>query len=203
MLRLTTPVTRNHIEKRILKTHPLHLFRIIQAIDLYREFVPFCHDSRIVHHKLVDATSKCLSGCLAKLTVGIPPMFVESYVSDVTVDHEKLRIVALSVDSKYFDSLRSEWTLSGIEPSKSNDNNIPEPVAWSTALELSYRQISRDEHRCHVSFGVSLQVSDPLMIATLDSLLNVVAERQVEAFSQRCHVLPYPNDLDYTPKISN
>lgn len=48
---------------------------------------------------------------------------------------------------------------------------------------------------CHVDFEVTMAVSDPVIVATLDQVLKEVASRQVEAFDERCRQIPMAPDL--------
>jgi hypothetical protein len=46
-----------------------------------------------------------------------------------------------------------------------------------------------------VSFEVEMTVSDPLIVAVLDQVLQEIAGRQVEAFDKQCQELPMPFEL--------
>lgn len=161
-------VTKKHVEKRILETHPIHLFRIIQDVDSYSQFLPLCSYSRVLRRspdaREFDAT----------LTVGLPPLFEETYTSRVDVKPESLIVSTRSIESKLFDSLQSKWKLRKVQ------GDI-------TAVA------------CHVDFEVEMTVSDPLIVSVLDKVLQEVAGRQVTAFEQRCRQIPMPAELnDYT-----
>ena len=159
-----SPVTKRHVEKKILPTHPLHLFRIIQDVDRYAEFLPLCTYSKV--------NKKLPRGFEATLTVGLPPLFTETYRSHVTVNPDQLLVETKSLDGKYFDSLSSRWKL---EASSSSSNS--------------------DAHYCNVDFCVEITASDPVIVSTLDQVLAKIAGDQVRAFDQRCRQIPLPNDL--------
>ena len=159
------PVTKKHIERRVLQTHPLHLFRIIQDVDKYETFLPLCTYSKIVRR---STDGRSFDG---KLIIGSPPLFSEEYVSRVTVIPEEWTIEAQSIQSQRFDSLRSRWKLGEI-------NNGDD-----------------DDVHCDVDFEVEITVSDPFTVSILDRVLEQVAVRQVEAFEMRCLELPLPYDL--------
>ena len=159
---LLSPVTKRHVEKQILKTPPLHLFRIIQDVDQYQSFLPLCSYSKVLSR---SPDGRSFDG---KLIVGNPPLFVEEYISRVTVIPEELTIQTESIESTKFNSLRSKWVL----------DDIPD-----------------DESLCKVHFEVEMTVSDPVIVAVLDQVLQQVAGRQVEAFDQRCQEIPIPYDL--------
>jgi coenzyme Q-binding protein COQ10 len=156
-------VTRSHLEKRVLNTNPRHLFRIINDVDQYSKFLPLCSRSHVIA-RLEDHVYR------ATLTVGMPPLFQETYTSHVVADPERLIISAKSVESKLFDSLSSQWRLT--------------PIHNETDRE------SRPAEQCLVDFYVSLTVRDPLIVGTLDQILKQVASRQVEAFEKRCREIP-------------
>ena len=159
---LVSPVTKKHIERKVIEAHPIHLFRIIQDVDKYEKFLPLCSFSKVIQRSPDGRTFE------GKLVVGAG-IFVEEYVSRVTVIPETLTILSESIQSTKFDSLKSRWTLHEIE----SDKNV----------------------HCDVDFEVEMTVSDPLIVATLDQILQKVAGYQVKAFEKRCHELPVPYDL--------
>eukprot|EP00544_Gedaniella_sp_CCMP2646_P013867 CAMPEP_0202499912 /NCGR_PEP_ID=MMETSP1361-20130828/31392_1 /ASSEMBLY_ACC=CAM_ASM_000849 /TAXON_ID=210615 /ORGANISM="Staurosira complex sp., Strain CCMP2646" /LENGTH=162 /DNA_ID=CAMNT_0049132217 /DNA_START=54 /DNA_END=538 /DNA_ORIENTATION=- len=150
-------VTKRHIERKILRTSPLHLFQIINNVDAYSEFLPLCTHSKVL---------KKLKGGRqyeAALTVGLPPLFTEKYVSRVFADPEALTVQAKSVESTLFESLDSKWKLKAV------DSN---------------------EDLCDVHFEVEMSVSNPVIVNALDQVLEQVAGRQVAAFEKRCQEIP-------------
>lgn len=158
---LLSSVTKSHVERKILSTHPRHLFRIIEDVDRYSEFLPLCTNSQVLR--------KTDHGFQATLTVGMPPLFTETYVSQVRVDPVALLIETKSIESKLFESLQSRWQL----------------AEHPTISGLSTK----------VDFEVQLTVRDPIVVATLDQVLREVAGRQVAAFEQRCREIPVPPEL--------
>lgn len=166
-----TPVTKRHVERCILPTHPQHLFRIIQDVDSYKHFLPLCSHSQIVN-KSPDGLS-----FQATLTVGMSPLFQETYLSNVRLNPTALTVHAESTQSKLFDSLRSQWKLDTVK-----DSAAP-----------------NDE--CQVNFQVEITTSNPFIVGTLDQVLREVAGQQVAAFAKRCREIPLPPDLqDSSPK---
>ena len=206
----TKAVTKVHTERKVLQNIlPLHLFRIIQDVDKYSEFLPFCTYSKILQkYGSYDTSTSDGRLFFGKLHVGIPPMFGEEYVSRVTVIPETLTINATSVESKLFDSLSSSWTLQQVPATVYNNNNNDSSNIDSYDMGLSVNDEndsmtpntthninSIDNISCLVDFKVELSVSDPIIIATLDSILEKVASKQVVAFEQRCHDIPIPHDI--------
>lgn len=222
-LRSTKAVTKRHVKQCILETHPIHLMNIIQDVDLYSKFLPLCTHSKIIRWKnrgseqqqqqqlqqqqLSDNdrndTIKKLNGDIknfeATLTVGLPPLLQETYVSDVIVDFQKLTVTATSVQSKLFDSLSSKWQLQyNYTPPLEANNHQPQMQEHN---DKSYNNndnvISNDSIgnnvriRTNVYFEVAITASDPFIIGTLDHILYDVAEQQVSAFNKRCQQIPF------------
>lgn len=160
MLKALLPsVTRRHTERRIMQTDPRHLFRIIQDVDSYQGFLPLCSHSKVLQR------SPCGGSFDAALTVGLPPLFSEKYVSRVTVREKPfLTVETKSIESSLFDSLTSKWIL---------------------------RDGADHTGGCDVDFSVEMTVSDPVVAGVLDKVLQEVAGRQVEAFEKRCQQIPF------------
>ena len=173
------PVTKRHVQQKVIATHPLHLFRIIQDVDQYSTFLPLCHYSKIIHQ---SPDGRSFDG---KLRIGQPPLFEEEYISRVTVIPEEWTIHAQSIQSQNFDSLSSQWKLTELPMVSSHQDSIH-------AGRPGHEPMS---YQCHVDFFVEMTVSDPWIVSILDRILQQVASRQVDAFEKRCHALPLPFDL--------
>lgn len=149
---LLSPVTKRHIERKVLPTHSLHLFRIIQDVDRYAEFLPLCSYSK------VDRIIR--DGFEATLTVGLPPFFTETYRSKVTVIPDELIVETVSMNGQYFDRLSSRWKLSPIDSAHHQDCHVDfsveitatDPVIVSTLDSVLKRiagdQVDAFEQRC-------------------------------------------------------
>jgi ribosome-associated toxin RatA of RatAB toxin-antitoxin module len=147
-------------------------------------FLPLCSHSKILGYSASNKpTRQSDNGAIkgdgtlrfdAVLTVGLPPFFEETYVSAVTVKPNQLTVETRSISSKLFDSLRSRWQLSYVQDNANKISNLSQ---------------------CKVHFEVEMTVSDPLVVGTLDTVLEQVAGRQVQAFADRCHQIPMPLDL--------
>jgi ribosome-associated toxin RatA of RatAB toxin-antitoxin module len=150
---LLQPVTKRHIERRIVNTCAQHFFQIVQDVDKYQEFLPLCSHSKVLRRqgRVFDAT----------LTVGLPPIFSEDFVSRVTVNVDELVVETKSIRSKLIDQISSRWKLTKL-----------------------------GENKTDVDFCMEMTVSDPLIVSVLDKVLKEVAGRQVEAFEHRCHAVP-------------
>ncbi|GKY91869.1 hypothetical protein MPSEU_000158500 [Mayamaea pseudoterrestris] len=103
----------------------------------------------------------------ATLTVGLPPLLEETYTSHVVSNATRLIVTAKSIQSHRFKALSSEWKL------RATDN----------------------EDECLVDFNVSLTVSDPFIVATLDQILQQVAGKQVDAFEKQCQRVPFASTM--------
>lgn len=148
---LLPSVTRSHSEQRLLKTNPHHLFRIINDVDRYSEFLPLCSQSKVL--------SRSRNSYRATLTVGFPPLFQETYTSHVVTDPERLIITAKSIESKLFDSLSSQWKL---QPTTASDEeclvdfhvslSVRDPLIVGTLdqilKQVASRQVEAFEKRC-------------------------------------------------------
>ena len=179
---LSAPITKRHVERRILATPAAHLFAIIQDVNRYSEFLPLCSHSAILSEIGREGgliSEEKVREFRATLTVGfVPPMLTETYTSHVKVFPMQYRIHTKSVQSKWLDSLESTWQLTPHDPSTMASN----ANGHNSASSLSH---------CHVDFCVSLQASDPLIVQTLDQVLEHVARQQVDAFEQRCRQMPF------------
>jgi ribosome-associated toxin RatA of RatAB toxin-antitoxin module len=113
---ILSPVTKRHVQRQTLQTHPLHLFRIIQNVDDYMNFLPLCSYSKIIRR---SPDGRSFDG---KLIVGKPPLFSEEYISRVSVIPEKLTIETVSIDTQRIDSLRSRWSLTECTELKDDDD---------------------------------------------------------------------------------
>lgn len=111
----------------------------------------------------------------ATLTVGLPPFLQETYVSAVKVNPERLTVETVSISSQKFDSLASRWQL---------------------ATVMNEAGYAVDDTKCAVTFEVEMTVSHPLIVGTLDRVLEQVAGRQVHAFATRCRQIALPPDLE-------
>jgi coenzyme Q-binding protein COQ10 len=163
-----SPVTKRHVERKILAVPAMHLFRIVADVDAYSTFVPLCRHSRILQRLASSSSSSSEQRFEAQLTVGLPPFFQETYTSLVVANPTKLTIESRSIQSEHMDSLTSMWQLKEIMDEEGN--------------------------KCDVQLEVSMTVRDPIIIAALDQMLESVARRQVAAFSKRCSEIPIQRD---------
>mmetsp|Transcript_28211 Transcript_28211/g.39894 ORF Transcript_28211/g.39894 Transcript_28211/m.39894 type:complete len:166 (+) Transcript_28211:149-646(+) len=154
---LFSPVTKKHIQRKVLRTDTSHLFRIIQDVDRYKEFLPLCSDSKILQR------SDCGKYFDATLTVGFPPLFSETYVSRVTIDRDNTIVRTQSIRSQLFDSLKSQWKLRDATSDPEQplcdvdfevEMTVTDPaivaVLDQVLKEVAGRQVEAFEKRCSV-----------------------------------------------------
>lgn len=180
--------THSHVHQSVLTNiHPQHLYNIVNNVDNYKDFLPYCHESKILQ------TAPCRTMMDAVLRVGLPGLSLsagsnslleERYVSRVRMIPASettplWTIEAKSIQSNLFDSLKSRWQLSLIDDTISNDN-----------VQGQQQQTGPS---CNVNFEVEIQLSNPLISFTLDRVLKDVAKAQVEAFEKRCRAVPFDN----------
>jgi ribosome-associated toxin RatA of RatAB toxin-antitoxin module len=190
-------VTKRHVEHKVLQTSAVHLFRIIQDVDRYAEFLPLCSYSKV--DRRLSGGGTTTHDFEATLTVGLPPLFTETYRSKVKVDPQKFIIETQSLNGKYFDQLSSRWQLYPLEdegnigtPNASNvdDGNHNNNMSRSSSTGVLLPPAQPVRPQCQVDFSVEITASDPLIVSTLDQVLVRIAGDQVRAFAQRCHQIP-------------
>jgi len=170
----------SYVEKRVLRTSPMHLLDIISDVDSYSQFLPQCTHSQILRR------SNCGTMFDATLTVGLPPLS-EEYVSRVKVDTEAMTVEARSIRSSLFDSLKSRWKLRPVPASREQQKQSRRGVnSLSDATSSNLNSKTEDDEHCDVEFEVEIKASNPLIVGTLDKLLEEVAGKQVTAFEKRC-----------------
>ncbi|KAL3810705.1 hypothetical protein ACHAXA_009987 [Cyclostephanos tholiformis] len=181
-----TTTTHRHAHRATLRgVHPLHLYRIINDVDEYSNFLPYCRESRVLR------SSDCGTMYDAILRVGLPtmtgislpggvavagvvgsllPSLEERYVSRVRTgspppedddDDASWTVEAKSIRSNSFDSLRSRWELTfarrGVVGGRGEDGHDDDDD-----VDVS----------CDVDFEVEIRVADPLISLVLDGVLG-------------------------------
>ena len=207
-----SPTLHQHIHRAILHDiHPHHLYNIINNVDQYYQFLPYCQESRILQ------TSKCGTMYDAVLRVGLPglshtvplstsSLLEERYVSrvkmipPVATDDDSVEpiiwtVEAKSIQSQLFDSLKSRWQVSFADNKMHNEHRINSQDGNqnenTTSTSPYHNTTTTTPSSCNVNFEVEIQVSNPLISFTLDRVLKDVAKKQVDAFEQRCVDIPY------------
>lgn len=201
------------ISNYIIPTYPIHLFNIILDVNSYHEFLPFCTHSQILTNKTkrlltmpnnnitttnynqhdtdlqqkqeshirninMNNISDNNNSFEATMTIGFPPFIQETYISNVIIDPINLICESISIESQLFNSLYSKWHLqyyNNIPSSSSNNVNDNDHINYYT----------------NVNFEVSITSNDPIILHTLDTVLEKVATQQINAFKERCLQIPF------------
>ncbi|EED86745.1 hypothetical protein THAPSDRAFT_269976 [Thalassiosira pseudonana CCMP1335] len=156
----TLSTTHRHTHQSILPNiHPQHFYQIINNVNEYRNFLPYCQESKILQ------VSQCGSMMDAVLTVGLPGLSVGAASS--------------LLEERYVSRVRM------LQPKMIGGNVVEKEGCWNSSYSLP-SSTTNNTHSCNVRFEVEIQVSNPLISFTLDRVLNDVARKQVEAFEKRC-----------------
>ena len=176
-------VTKQHTVRKVLQTQPAHLYSIITDVDSYASFLPYCNYSKILQRSdcntMFDAILKIGMNSPKRKNSLLPEMdwMEEEYISRVKLyngSQEKAPsskrpqwiVQAKSIQSQKFHSLSSEWKLT--------------PQEQSDASQTTF-----------VEFQVQMSVTNPMVALTLDTVLEQVAQAQVEAFDVECRRRAY------------
>jgi len=202
----TTTSKRSHwIESRLLPgIQPLHLFRVVQDVDRYQDFLPLCSHSEVLRDSITNGGRSFSAEMVVGFGFGngggspsssmmglFAPelLFRTKYFSEVTVNPEQLTI-----------ETRSGGGSDANDNDNGNTNGNHETMLFES-LTSSWRLRPANEGSSSsstsvdgtvVDFGVEMVVSDPVTAAVLDRVLGNVAETQVKAFRDRCLSLPPP-----------
>lgn len=115
--------SKKHSERRLLKYSAEKIYGIVANVEHYKEFVPWCIDSKII--------SKTENAMSAELTVGYS-LFKETYRSEVELNPNK-SVIAVSRQTNLFDFLRTEWSF---QPARAPD------TCWVTFnLEFQFKSM--------------------------------------------------------------
>jgi ribosome-associated toxin RatA of RatAB toxin-antitoxin module len=90
---------KKHFERKLIKQPISALYEVVSDVDRYKEFVPWCKESRVV--------SKSGKHMTADLEVGFN-IFSEKYTSKIEV-LEPTFVSAVSTQTNLFEYLRTEW----------------------------------------------------------------------------------------------
>ena len=191
----TTQCHRHAHRSTLREVHPRQLYEIINDVDRYHQFLPYCHESRVL--RVAEATqldgdmaAECGTMYDAILGVGLPLDLTERYISRVRalppsaddVAPPMWTVEAKSIRSRLFDSLKSRWQLTHAHAHKNAQD--------TRHLDENGADDAIGHVACRVDFEVEIRVSNPLISLTLDQVLRNVAREQVEAFERRCHEIP-------------
>ena len=202
-----TSKTHRHTHQATLnRIHPEHLYQIINDVDKYHQFLPYCTESKVLQSSpcgtMYDAVLRVGLPGLSALSSSSSSLVEERYISRVrmmspsVVDNDLVddsgmpmiwTVEAKSIQSKLFDSLKSRWELTLVNTEHNiHDMGIPNPNDTARI-----RHNSSSSSSCSVQFEVEIQVSNPLVSLMLDQVLKDVARKQVDAFERRGNEVPF------------
>ena len=99
-----------HFEKKIVNFTAKQMYELVADIDNYREFLPWCNDSKIIEVTNIDNEKKTL---IADLEIGYKDL-VYTYRSNVLLNNQELTI---NVDFVHgpFKNLDNSWIFKKID----------------------------------------------------------------------------------------
>lgn len=91
--------TLHYAERKLLGYSAEQMFEVVSRVEFYRDFVPWCTQSRV--------TARSPKALTAFMQVGFPPI-VESYTSHVTLARPTL-VKSVCSDGRLFNHLETIW----------------------------------------------------------------------------------------------
>ncbi|MDC3171897.1 type II toxin-antitoxin system RatA family toxin [Pelagibacteraceae bacterium] len=99
-----------HFEKKIVNFTAKQMYELVADIDNYREFLPWCNDSKIIEVANIDNEKKTL---IADLEIGYKDL-VYTYRSNVLLNNQELTIKVDFVHGP-FKNLDNSWVFKKID----------------------------------------------------------------------------------------
>ncbi|MDC3143816.1 type II toxin-antitoxin system RatA family toxin [Pelagibacteraceae bacterium] len=99
-----------HFEKKIVNFTAKQMYELVADIDNYREFLPWCNDSKIIEVANIDSEKKTL---IADLEIGYKDL-VYTYRSNVLLNDQELTIKVDFVHGP-FKNLDNSWIFKKID----------------------------------------------------------------------------------------
>ena len=99
-----------HFEKKIVSFTAKQMYELVADIDNYREFLPWCNDSKIIEVTNIDNEKKTL---IADLEIGYKEL-VYTYRSNVLLNNQELTIKVDFVHGP-FKNLDNSWIFKKID----------------------------------------------------------------------------------------
>ena len=99
-----------HFEKKIVNFTAKQMYELVADIDNYREFLPWCNDSKIIEITNIDNEKKTL---IADLEIGYKDL-VYTYRSNVLLNNQELTIKVDFVHGP-FKNLDNSWIFKKID----------------------------------------------------------------------------------------
>mmetsp|Transcript_14441 Transcript_14441/g.18932 ORF Transcript_14441/g.18932 Transcript_14441/m.18932 type:complete len:460 (-) Transcript_14441:227-1606(-) len=143
-----------HNEERVIPFPKGQLFDVVADVDRYKEFLPFCVDSRVFPNK----TTRTFE---AELAVGFRA-FTERYISRVTLDPPH-SITTRAVNSPTFKRINSKWeffpgpspgqTLVKFRVEFEVESLVAAAAVNAFFIEVTNQQVQAFEKRCFQLYG--------------------------------------------------
>ena len=95
----TAGVGKKHYERKLIQQPIETLYEVVSDVDRYKEFVPWCKNSKVIIKNGENMT--------AELEVGFN-VFAEKYTSKIETS-EPNYVKAISVETSIFEFLKTEW----------------------------------------------------------------------------------------------
>ena len=99
-----------HFEKKIVNFTAKQMYELVADIDNYREFLPWCNDSKIIEVTNIDSEKKTL---IADLEIGYKDL-VYTYRSNVLLNNQELTIKVDFIHGP-FKNLDNSWIFKKID----------------------------------------------------------------------------------------
>ena len=99
-----------HFEKKIVNFTAKQMYELVADIDNYREFLPWCNDSKIIGVTNIDSEKKTL---IADLEIGYKDL-VYTYRSNVLLNNQELTIKVDFIHGP-FKNLDNSWIFKKID----------------------------------------------------------------------------------------
>eukprot|EP01038_Epipyxis_sp_PR26KG_P013855 gene13855-18581_t len=99
---------KKHHERRLIPFSVVQLYEIVSDVNKYDEFVPWCHESKVL--------TKTSTNMSAQIGVGFG-FIKEQYISNVSMIYPEY-ISAVAKDTGLFDHLLTEWRFSAASDPK-------------------------------------------------------------------------------------
>ncbi|CAL9077681.1 uncharacterized protein LOC135634656 [Musa acuminata AAA Group] len=152
-------ISKIYEERRVMGYSPEQLFSVVEAVDLYEDFVPWCQRSTIIKRNSDGSFD-------AELEIGFK-FLVESYVSHVEMEKPKYLKTTAS-QSGLFDHLINIWEFNpGPVPGTCDlyflvDFKFQSPLYRQVASmffkEVVSRLVTSFSDRCHRIYGPAIRV---------------------------------------------